>query len=194
MNEEKFQDKSSGLEFTFDENWSDLIQFDEDPDVKKFAEGLSSLDFLGVLSKNKIVMIEAKNFKNRPADQQDSIIQKLGSKNDSPLIRTIVENIKDALLFILYKSKKAETSDGLFWEELRKHLFGSTMKIYCVLWFETPFEFEGKSKGWMYVHKAVMEDMLKEKLRFLTSKQRIMIVNQLHNPFDPHLQVSFLKK
>ncbi len=189
-----FQDKSSGLQFDFSENWSDLTQFDENPDVKKFAKGLSCIDFAGLFSKNKLVLIEAKNFKNRPASEHQSIFERLGSKEGSPLANEVAEKMKDFIVFVSHLSQTSTVSESEYWENLRGHLLEK--EIMCVLWLETDnSKHEGAEGKQIFATKGILSDFLQKKLVWLADARNVFVAsqtNQLTNPFGENLVVSVL--
>ncbi|MCB0521826.1 MAG: hypothetical protein H6577_05750 [Lewinellaceae bacterium] len=189
---EPFKDVSSGLQFVFSDSWSDVIQFDEHPDVIKHANGLSCIDFAGVFSGKKLVLIEAKNFKNRPSHQHHSIIERLGSKGVSPLADEIAVNMKDFVVFVTYLVQKAKTENGVFWDQMKANLFEKD--ITCVLWLETDLVYDGMPRGRVLAARATTEDNLKRKLKWLTEKGNVFIASQSGpESFIDNLHVSFLK-
>ena len=189
-----FKDKSSGLEYVFSEIWSDLIQFDEHSDVKKFANGLSCVDFAGLFQKNKLVLIEAKNFKNRPSTEHQSIFERLGSKEGSPVANEVAEKMKDFVVFVSHISQTWTVKEVSFWENMRQYLLEK--EIVCVLWLETDnAKYEGVAGKRTFAAKGVVSDFLQKKLAWLAEPRNVFIAsqtNQYTNPFGENLKVSFL--
>lgn len=190
-----FQDKSSGLKFSFSENWTALIQFDEHPDVIKFAKGLSCVDFVGVLSENKLVLIETKNFKNRPVEERQSIFEKLGSRNESPVVDEVAKNMKDFVVFVSHISQKEDFGKGKIWKEYRASLLEK--EVVCVLWLELDNVLTNNvQKTRMYAACGILTDLFQKELIWLAPAKNVFVAsqsNQHTNPFGENLRVSFLR-
>jgi hypothetical protein len=185
------------LQFDFDPTWTELVKYDEHEAIRKASgKHLTCIDFLGILDNDKVVLIEVKNYKNRPPIQYASIVAKLSPDSQStedkeaPLIKTIVKNVRDSLLFITFFSKRNQVADAPYWAGMKQKLEDAVNQIHVVLWLELETSYPNLPAKTLLVAKNAILNKLAQRLSWLT--RNVVVADILHNPFQPSLSVKTL--
>lgn len=182
------------LQFHFDDGWSDLIKYDEHPDVRRASsKSLTCIDFLGIQRDSRVFLIEVKNFKGRPTSQSASIIAKLlpdslsNEDKESPLVKMIVKNVKDSLLFISHYSKRNQLEEADYWSAMSEKIVNLGHEIYVVLWLELDTSYPEYPPEILQVAQKAISDKLAQRLSWLT--KNVIVANRQNHPFADSLTV-----
>ncbi|MCC6724781.1 MAG: hypothetical protein IT258_09745 [Saprospiraceae bacterium] len=180
------------LQFQFDETWSELVHYDTYPDVRK--SHLSCVDIMGLNGGNKVFLFEVKDFKNQRPEQHDSIVRRLlpdsQSTHDnkvSPLLKDIVGNVKDSLLFLSLQSRRKALEEAEIWVSLREKIETPSNQIYVVLWLELDKGYPNLSAREVLSAQTILESKLQQRLSWLTSN--VIVTDTARHPFGESLVV-----
>lgn len=183
-------DKSSGLQFEFDdEHWQLFEQYDTHSDVKKAgAKGLSCLDIIGIHQNKRIFLIECKNFKNRPPEESEKIEQRLlmDINKNVPIAEEFLQNIKDSLLFLHFYSPRLQQEH---WSECKSYLLDSQKEIHLVLWLELDHSYPKIPKGRISLIKEIIRSAIVKKTRWLTTDSKVLVAGFSETPPDVEVQI-----
>lgn len=184
------------LHFEFNTTrWSLIESYDTLPDVQKFSD--SKVDFIGLLDNDKLFLIEVKNFRNRLQAASDNLVKKLlpddQSKYDpknQPVIKEVVESVKDSLLFMALSSRYFVDNIAL-WTQLQQLLIESNTKIFTVFCLETDTDYLPKVDAQkLIIHKGLMIKRLKASLNNLCTD--VFIVDSTNLPLLPALNIRYI--
>ncbi len=185
------------LKFIFDDSWSEVLHYDTFEDVKK--SHLSCVDFVGVRSDKDVFLFEIKDFKNRPPEQHDSMVSKLlpdsQSTHDnkvSPLLKEIVGNVKDSLLFLSLHSRKKILKETEIWLSMRGKIEGQTNQIHVVLWLELDKGYPNLSAREVLSAQNILESKLQQRLSWLTPN--VVVTDAQRHPFGDSIKIERAKK
>lgn len=188
-------DKSSGLEFRFDETEWQAWQYDEEFDVSKSGGvGLTCIDIIAIRNQHQLFLIEAKNYRNRPERQLSHIQEQLQPTSDKiiPIGTTIAENVKDSVVFLSFYSLAQTIEKPDFWNSLRSFLLDASKEIHVVFWLELEREYSNIPAGRIHLLKHTLQEQLSNKLRWLTPTGRIVIKSS-NDPYPlPGLKVKII--
>ena len=185
------------LHFEFNTTrWSLVEAYDILPDVQKFSD--SKVDFIGLLDNDKVFLIEVKNFRNRPQAASDNLVKKLlpddQSKYDpknQPVIKEVVESVKDSLLFMALSSRYS-VMNPVLWKQLQQLLIDANTKVFTVFCLETDTDYLPKVNAQkLIIHKGLMMNRLKASLNNLCTD--VFIVDFTNLLMLPALYIRYLK-
>lgn len=186
-------DKSSGLQFEFDdEQWQLFEQYDANPDVEKAAGlGLSCVDIIGIYQDKRIFLIECKNFKNRPPEESEKIEQRLlmDTNKNVPIAEEFLQNIKDSLLFLHFYSPRLQQEH---WSDCKSYLLDSQKEIHLVLWLELDHSYPKIPKGRISLIKEIIRSAIVKKTRWLTTDSKVLVAG--FNEILPNAEVQIIHK
>ena len=185
------------LYFEFDTTrWSLVEAYDTLPDVQKFSD--SKIDFIGLLDNDKLFLIEVKNFRNRPQAASDNLVKKLQPDDQSkydpknqPVIKEVVESVKDSLLFMALSSRYVVENSTL-WTQFQQLLMESNTKIFTIFCLETDADYLPKIDAQkLTIYKGLMMKRLKASLNNLCTD--VFIVDSTNLLMLPALYIRYLK-
>lgn len=156
--------KESDLVFHFDTTW--IVQkYDEHPFYQAMSgKGLSAVDFVGIQQSGKLLLMEVKNYRNRPEREVQRTFEKL--KGTKPLIAAVLmEKATETIIGIQAIStylhqkwwyhfifrvldrpifcKYLLQFDRLFWMKADQ-ILKTPKQVELALWLELPDALEGK--------------------------------------------------
>jgi hypothetical protein len=184
------------LRFEFDTTrWTLIKAYDILHDVQKFSD--SKVDFIGLLDNDKLVLIEVKNFRNRPYTASDNLVKKLQpddqSKHDpknQPVIKEVVDSVKDSLLFMAL-SPRYTVADTALWTQFQQLLIESKTKIFTIFCLETDADYLPKVDAKkLAVYKGLMMKRLKASLYNLCTD--VFIVDSSNHMMPPALSIHYV--
>lgn len=187
------------LVFQFDETaWSHLIFYDQRDDSKRpilpelekinRAIGARSVEFLGILKKERLVFIEVKDFRGHRIENKPRLERK-----DEPLEIEIALKVKDTIAGIIGGARLSTSQQAVFKEYVR-YLNNNKKIIEVVLWLEQdapvyPLHIVEKRQR---TRNFNLTKQLKERLNWLTPK--VAVMSKKENDYEPFLKVEYLKK
>lgn len=128
--------------------------------------------------------MEAKNYRNRPEPQIPYIEKQLQENMDNiiPIGATVVENIKDSVVFISFYSLLQTVEKPELWNSLRSFLLSQDKEIHVIFWLELEREYPNIPVGRLYLLKHTLQEQLSRKLRWLTLTKRV-VVKSANDPY-----------
>ena len=184
------------LHFEFNTTrWSLVEAYDILPDVQKFSD--SKVDFIGLLDNDKVFLIEVKNFRNRPQAASDNLVKKLQPDDQSqydpknqPVIKEVVESVKDSLLFMALSPRYSVENIEL-WTQLQQLLTKPNTKVFTVFCLETDAYYLPKVDAKkLVIYKGLMMKRLKASLNNLCTD--VFIVDSTNFSVLPALHIHYI--
>ena len=154
--------RESGMSFCFADTEWEVRKYDEHITHKKVSHVLhptKAVDFLGIHNKNKLYLIEVKNYRGHTADPETKEILKA---NADELMRRIAIKVRDTIATVT-NAARFSTNDQDFFERTYKLLLKHQEKIViiaCIEW-DARNEYECKAK------MGIWQQKLKQKLAWL---------------------------
>ncbi len=173
--------KEGNLTFEFDDKWSDLIKFDENPDYKKIEklDGTKAVDFLGILNNETVVFVEVKDFRGYRIENKKRI-------DDGELYIEIAQKVRDSIACIIGGCRNS-THLKEFWLRIGKFLIEGDVRIVFWLEQDRSVKLRQRSKAGLSSHS----NELKKKLKWLTTHTAILDRNSNDQNF--HFEVKSSK-
>lgn len=199
--------KESGIKFYFNENWN-IYQYDR----HRFYSGLSGfglkgVDFIGILNKNSLVLIEVKNYVDRFIEDGVDPTEEFMKAYDTYL-QAYAEKFRDTLKGIqtvqkyyrrkwwyrnllkpfskIIALKHLLAYDWAFWTKTHQLAFLENKKIQLVLWLSLDQEIAKQHDFQINDFQKKLEQLLKEELS--RNNWEIIIASETANPFFENLQ------
>jgi hypothetical protein len=170
--------EESRLIFQFNDDWTDIIEFDKELEMRQCSHMASLIDFIGVLQNDNLWLIEVKNASGYMSENSN----KLGGK-DPVLSKTIALNVKDSLALIVGRGHTSVTKKE-YWERISKLLTDNSKHINVLLWLEM----DTLPRPQLLNILSVMKNQLSRKLNWLTPNVFVADINNI-NPLKDILTV-----
>lgn len=199
----------SGLDFTFfPQRWI----------VKKYdshrfytglsGAGLKAVDFIGLLNRETLVLLEVKNYRDRPERELPRILEKIGEEK-LKVKQSFTGKVRDTVqgIFVIEEFLQRKwlyrlvsplllrhrflhrwaKADWIFWtlaaEAVRQK------KLVLVLWLELDASYTGLSDSYIKTLRSNLAVSLTQQLADLTTE--VFVTETINHPFEDSLVVTF---
>lgn len=169
MNNQPYEE--SRLVFQFNDDWTDIIEFDKDPEIRKCSHLASLIDFIAVFKNDNLWLIEVKNASGYMTENWEKL-----KGSDPILAKTIAINMKDALALIVGRGHTS-VNNKAYWERIGKMLTDNTKPINVLLWLEM----DSLPRPQLNIILSTMRNQLSRKLNWLTPNVFIWDIHTLEN-------------
>ncbi len=199
----------SDLQFQFDTAHWVVKKYDD----HRYYQGLSSVglkavDFIGLLDWETVVLIEVKNYRNRPERERERILQKIAGKKPK-VVQSFTQKVRDTVRAIdivgqylqrkwLYRRLKPyffnrniwwrfAQRDWVFWTLASQAV--ERQQVVLVLWLELNDAYEGLTADYMDSVCSYLAGQAGEHLSEIAPQ--VIVADIPHQPFADTLQVTF---
>jgi len=168
------------LLFEFSDQWQ-IMKFDDAPGYRNWIGKLQetkAIDFLGILSANKLYFIEVKDFRGDRIQNEQRLLS-------GDLAIEVAQKVRDSLACIIGAARTP--SQAQEWQHYQSFLCNTKTQIFVILWLE--YDLPTHSVKRKKVRTSVGSNVLKKELRWLTSH---VLVSNMSSQMIPDLTVSNL--
>ena len=179
--------QESNLQFVFnDAKWAHLLEFDKETDFTQAQEavpGTKGVDFSGILEKDKLVLIEVKNFRGHRIENKPRMVG-----GAAPLWLEVAQKMRDAIA-VAVGAVRTSTYQAAAWKAYLEVLNHQKKQLHLVLWLEQDAPANRQQKYRSVEEEEFFRRQLKRSLKWLT--KRVDVVSISTNPFSNSLTVNY---
>jgi len=198
----------SDLQFQFDPSRWIVKKYDD----HRYYQGLSSVglkavDFIGLLDWETVVLIEVKNYRNRPERERERILQKISGEKPR-VVKSFTKKVQDTVRAIdiigqylqrkwLYRQlqfyfsnriwQRFAQRDWIFWTLANQAI--ERQQVVLVLWLELSDAYEGLPPDYMNKVRSYLADRTSKHLTAIAPQ--VIVADITRQPFADTLQVAF---
>jgi len=198
----------SNLQFEFDARRWVVKKYDSHRYYKGLSSvGLKAVDFIGLLDWETVVLIEVKNYRDRPERERPRIIQKIAGKKPR-VVKSFTKKVEDTMRAIdiigqylqrkrLYRMLQPYLAyriwqgvaqrDWIFWTLANRAI--ERQKVVLVLWLELSEQYDGLPADYMEKVRTYLAGRASKHLTAIAPK--VIVADTLSHPFSDTLSVTF---